>query len=513
MKTLFAATVIAAALGAAGAQAQDWSSSAVQDLQAAHDVLRDNSPAPYVDRDSATFRTWLDAGLAKAQALPMGKINNSAAYAYALRYYLRGFHDDNIALLEGGQPLWFAVGFPGFSTGYRNGQYVVTWSDPAGKGLPPVGAVLVSCDKVPAEDLAQKRLGGFEGDLSLPSGRIRSAPYLLWDRANNMTGPMPEKCDFTVGRGKRTFSIGEQLPNDALQHTAFTSAGAKPEGLSIAPVGQGGYWISAHNLDATTGWDGFLAQVDQNLAAVQAAPFVILDLRGALEGDHRTGQRLTNRLWTPEYFLSKQPTTARVVYRTSQGNKQFYTDTVARLSSDPLTAAQAEPLQAILDKISDAMKAGKTTLDVVENTVPVAAVAQAAPPPSTATAADAAATAAAPPPPPPPSAAPLANPMKGRVLILVDSWCSMECLVLVDAVSAMPNVTVAGTPTSASSIFLGNVTAKTPSGRSYVLYGDKAWLDRPRASTPLTPQGPLAYTGDPGDEAAWKAFALQAVSQ
>lgn len=521
MRTLFAATAIAAALGAASvANAQEWSAAAAQDLQAAHDILRDNSPEMYVDRDSANFRSWLDAGLAQAKALPLGKINNGAAYAYALRHYLRGFHDDNIGLLQGGQPLWFAVGFPGFATGYRNGAYVVTWSDPQGRGLPPVGAQLIACDKVPAETLAKQRLDGFEGDLSSPAGRVRSAPYLLWDRANTMLPPMPEKCDFQVGRGRRSFQISEQVPNDQQQHAAFASAGAKPEGLSIAPAGTGGFWIGVHSLDSSAGWDAFLAQVDQNLAAVQAAPFVIIDLRGALEGDHRNGQRLTNRLWTPEFFLSRQPQSARVVYRTAQGNRQYYAETAARLAADPLTAAQAGPLQSILDKIDQAMKDGKTTLDVIETTVPVTAAAPAQPtqPAAAATtasgaAADAAATGSAPPPPPPaPSAPPPSNPMKGRVLVLVDSWCSTECLSLVDALTAMPNVTVAGTPTSADSIFLGNVTYKLPSGQSFVLYGDKAWLDRARGSGPLVPQGPLAYTGDIGDEAAWKAFALQAVS-
>jgi hypothetical protein len=510
MRSLFAAAVAAAALaGASSAGAQDWSAAAAQDLQAAHDILRDNTAQPYVDRDSARFRSWLDAGLAQAKALPLSKVNNGAAYAAALRSYLSGFHDDNISVLYGGQPLWFAVGWPGFSTGWRNGSYVVTWSDPAGRGLPPVGAKLISCDKVPAETLAKQRLDGFEAALDTESGRVRSAPYLLWDRANKMTPPTPEKCDFEVNRGRRTYSISEQLPNDAQQHAAFVSAGAKREGLSIEPFGQGGFWIGVHTYDSSANWDGFLAQVDQNLAAVQNAPFVVIDLRGALEGDHRQGQRLSNRLWTPEYYLSRQPHSARIVYRVSQGNRQFYAETAARLASDPMTASQAAPLQDILAKLDGALAAGKTTLDVNEVTIP--ATAAPAAPPAAGTPADAAATTpAAPAPAPAPAAAALANPMKGRILVLVDSWCSTECLAMVDALSAMPNVTVAGTQTSQDSIFLGNVTVRLPSGQGYLLYGDKAWLDRARGSGSYAPQGALQYTGDLGDEAAWKAFAQQA---
>ena len=57
MKTIFAATVAAATMLAAAAQAQDWSAAANQDLQAIHDALRDNAPQVYVERDSASFTT------------------------------------------------------------------------------------------------------------------------------------------------------------------------------------------------------------------------------------------------------------------------------------------------------------------------------------------------------------------------------------------------------------------------------------------------------------------------
>ena len=112
MRTLFAAVIGAAAtLSAVSATAQDWSAAASQDLQAIHDALHDNSPEVYEDRDSAQFRSWLDAGLAAAQKQPLAKVNNVAAYADALKYYTVGFRDANIALDPNWaeQPASFAV--------------------------------------------------------------------------------------------------------------------------------------------------------------------------------------------------------------------------------------------------------------------------------------------------------------------------------------------------------------------------------------------------------------------
>ena len=517
MRTLFAAVIGAAmTLSAVSANAQDWSAAASQDLQAIHDALRDNSPEVYLDRDSAQFRSWLDAGLAAAQKQPLGKVNNVAAYADALKFYTVGFHDANIALDPNWaeQPAYFAVNYPGFSTAWRGGSYVVVYNDPGVKNLPPVGAKLISCDKVAADDIAKQRLDRYEGDLTTESGRFKSAPYLLWDRANTMLPALPAKCDWDVGGRKRTIPLVENFSSPDVRQAAVTAAAPHPTGLGIETFGTGGVWIDLHSLSERQSWTPVLNQIDQNIAAIRAAPVVVIDLRGADGGSVRAGYRVLTRLWSSGFITANNPPATQITYRTSKANQDFYRSVAARLSADPITAMGAGTWSTLADALAAAAAQNQTLLTRNENAAQSGAAGPIAVAPEMPKDPNAAPVASEAPPPPPPAetAGPAVNMMKGRVLVLTDYWCSGACLFLMDSLTRLPNVQHIGTQTGADSIFIGQSTVALPSGHARIMFGDKAWLDRPRqTNVPYTPAAGLAYTGDLSDEAALKAWVGQVV--
>ncbi len=521
MRTLFAAVIGAAmTLSAVSANAQDdWSAAASQDLQAIHDALRDNSPEVYLDRDSAQFRSWLDAGLAAALKQPLGKVNNVAAYADALKFYTVGFHDANIALDPNWaeQPAYFAVNYPGFSTAWRGGSYVVVYNDPGVKNLPPVGAKLISCDKVAADDIAKQRLDRYEGDLTTESGRFKSAPYLLWDRANTMLPPPPLKCDFDVGGGhRRTFPLNENFSAQQVREAAVAAAAPHPTGIGIESFGSGGFWINMHSLSERQSWTPVLNQIDQNIAAIRAAPVVVIDLRGADGGSVRAGYRVLVRLWGAPFISANNAPATQIAYRTSKANQDFYRSVAARLSADPITAMGATQWSALADALAAAAAQNQPMLTRNENAAQAAAdapVAVAPEMPKDQSGQPAPGDAAPPPPPPPPApaAGPPVNLMHAqRVIVLTDYWCSGACLYLMDTLTRLPSVQQAGVPTAADSIYIGQSAIPLPSGHARIQFGDKAWLDRPRQSNvPFTPVAGLAYTGDLADEAALKAWVGQ----
>lgn len=187
-----AASAVALSLIASSVVAQDFRDLARQDLQAAHAALRDNHPAAVIPgAASEDFRAWLDAGLADALS-KVGQVNSGDSHAYLMRYYGAGFRDSNITLrptFEGLGP-YFATNWPGYTTGWRDGQYVVTWVKPGTRGAPAVGAVVTECNAQPIEEYARGKLDLWEGDLDTEAGRVRSAPIFC----GTATTPSPEAC-------------------------------------------------------------------------------------------------------------------------------------------------------------------------------------------------------------------------------------------------------------------------------------------------------------------------------
>ena len=124
-----ATAALTLALSAGSVSAQNFQALARQDLQAAHDELAANHPAPVVPgQASDTFRAWLDAGLQEALS-KVGQSNSGSSHAYLLKYYAAGFRDSNIVIrpsYETSADRFSATSWPGLATGWRNGQYVVT---------------------------------------------------------------------------------------------------------------------------------------------------------------------------------------------------------------------------------------------------------------------------------------------------------------------------------------------------------------------------------------------------
>ncbi len=480
-----AAAAVVMMAGATAAQAQSFAALAQQDLRAIHDMLRDNHPAAVVPGEaSAGYRTWLDAGLTDALS-KASQANSAHSHNYLLRYYATGFRDPGIRIPPTFELLgpYFAIGWPGFTTGWRDGKYVVTYVQQGIRRAPQVGDVLTECMGTPVEEYARRRLDRWEGDLNTEAGRIQSAPYLLWNRNNPFTGGVPQTCKFQRGRGRpRDFTLQTEIGTPAQYEAAIRStvymAPATP--LAIETV-NGRPWIHAHSLADDAGWDAFNAHLATQLDQIRGPQGFVLDLRaadGASLNATAKGYALANRIWTPEFTVSRQPEAGTITYRASAGNRKWYADTLGRMEADPVFMAEypniVEETRAILTAMDAALAAGQGSFAL----------------PGRASTPDTGA----------------ANPVQGNVVVLVDSGCSGGCLDVLDLMSRLPNVRIAGTVTGTDSIFIEPTVERLPSNFADIQYGHKAWTTRQRGIQPYTPQGPLAYTGNPADETAVRAF-------
>ena len=476
------------ALGAGSALAQDFQTLARQDLQAARDELAANHPAPVVPgQASDTFRAWLDAGLQDALS-KVGQSNSGSSHAYLLRYYAAGFRDSNIVIrpsYETSADRFTATSWPGLATGWRNGQYVVTYVQPGVRRLPPVGAVVTECNLVPIEEYSRTKLDLWEGDLTTEAGRITSAPYLLWNRNNPYAGGTPSTCKFKVGnRRERDYDL-RPVPvvpanlEAAYRATLYTPG---PVPLAIETV-NGRPWINVHSFADDAGWDAFNAQLQGQLAAIRGPQGFVLDLRGGSGssnlGSTARGYGVLNRIWSSEFTQSRQPTGEDFVYRATPGNRQWYAEVIERMKQDPRFVYEAPEViaqtEAVLAAFDAAIAAGQPSFTQ----------------PQVATTADPA----------------VANPVQGPVIVLVDAGCSGGCLDTLDLVSRLPNVRIAGSTTAADSIFIEQTVERLPSSYADLSYGHKAWVSRDRGNNqPFVPAPGLTYTGDPVDETAVRAW-------
>lgn len=471
--------------GASSALAQDFRTLALEDLRAAHAEIRDNHPAFVIDSPASTvYRQWLDAGLAEAEALAP-RVNSGDSHAYLMRYYAAGFRDPGVRVVPtfDGLGPFFGTGWPGLTTGWRDGKYVVTYVQPGVRNLPPVGAEVIECNGEPIEAFARRRLDRWEGDLDTQAGRIRTAPYLLWNRNNPFTGGVPGSCKFQQGRRARDYELRTQPLQPGQLEAAYRATVYMPSGAPLAiETVNGRPWIHAHSFADNAGWDAFNPLLESQIAAIRGPQGFVLDLRGAGQQEWSAlakAYAMANRIWTPEFTMTRQPPSGMVSFRATQGNRDWYAQTLGLMEADPVFVQEApaviEDTRRIVAAFDEALAAGQTSFSLEGRTVSI-------------TDPDA------------------PNPVQGSVVVLVDAGCAGACLDLLDLLSNVPNVRIAGQETQGATIFVEPTSVRLPSNYSDLLYGHKAWVSRARGDQPYSPQGSLAYTGDPADAAAYQAW-------
>ncbi|CAL1691976.1 hypothetical protein MMB232_02132 [Brevundimonas subvibrioides] len=488
IRFLTAVAAATVALSASAVSAQDFRGLAQADLQAAHDALRDNHPAAVIPGAAGdTFRAWIDAGLADANGR-LGQVNSGDSHAYLMRYYAGGFRDSNISITpsyEGFGP-FFGTSWPGIATGWRNGHYEVTYVKAGVRNAPRVGDIVVTCNLMPIEEYARGKLDRWEGNLDTEAGRVTSAPYLLWNRNNPFAAGVPSTCEFKRGeRGRPRATELRPVPlaagdlEAAYRATVYMPT-ATPLGVETV---NGRPWVNVHSFADSAGWDAFNAQIEGQAAALRGPQGFVLDLRAASGASAYTstarGYGLANRIWTPEFTVSRQPAAGAITYRATPGNRDWYAATLGRMEADPRFVQESTP---VIEQTREIVAAFDTAIAAGQQTFTL---------PGRPAVADTGA----------------ANPVQGPVIVLVDAGCSGGCLDTLDLLSKLPNVRIAGSTTATDSIFIEPTVARLPSNYSDLSYGHKAWTSRERPNNqPFIPAQGLAYAGNPADEMAVRAW-------
>ena len=472
---LIAAAIAALALPAQGSPPktpEEWRSDAAEDLIAIHDVLKDNSPAMVVTRDSGPFRRWLDTGLRQARA-ELPKVTDGRGYYYLVESYAAGFRDSHIQFRPIANIGLGRLGdWPGFSLEARAGGYEVAYRPADVADAPPLHARLVACDGKSTKAFIAA-LDRYEGDLDLASNRDDIGMFGPGSDGRDPFVPRANVCIFRVGGEARPYRLHWRPLDDAHFEQVlemFGQRGDKP--LGLAPWGEHRWWITVPSMQSGRDWNGFYDAVKAHLDALRSADAVVIDLRGNGGGDGEFGDRLARLLWGDALVDAREPNLGPTVWRATKLNRDAWAALVDKMSKDANEPADEKAeIQAILARYDQALARGDGTFEIGDDARPKR----------------------------PPSGP---DPVRGRVVVLTDYACVSACLDLMDEVMAMPNVVQAGTVTSADTIFMElTEVPKLPSGLASFAFGHKAWIRRPRGSNvPYTPSPRFTWTGAPNDD-------------
>lgn len=350
-----AAVLICSAVGARAddaaraAAAEHWRSLARLDLDAAYALLKDNHPAMVPELGDSAFIARIDAAYAEAQKR-IASIDNF----YGLRAVLEGFGnasgDKHVGAgfgLMRQYPLW-----PNFLVSQRGRDYVVVRASGGRKDAQPAdGARLVACDGVPADAFAQARIGAFHANWDIEAQRASQAWRLFVNDRNPFVQP-PKTCRFEANGAQKDIEIAWSASSyDVIAPVIDKSSARASAGFGVRRLPNGAYWIAMEQLDNDA--EAVIAAATKQAAALRAAPYVVVDVRGNGGGSSSYGDRLAELLLGPAPKESGGDQAGGEAWRVSPGNalamKQFAAEARASGSNDGIVT-WAEETAAMIEK-------------------------------------------------------------------------------------------------------------------------------------------------------------------
>lgn len=298
-RLILAFALVCAAVTSAAAQngaASQWRELTRGDIEAAYQLLIEDHPALSQTINDTAFRSRLEAGrtLALQRADQVQTIEGYFAT-------MAGF-----ANVAGDKHIWWrspyvagTVNWAGIIMTRRDGAYVVFSHASAEGEASLVGARLVSCDGVTADDFAAQKLGGFSAVWSIEAQRIQRTPRLLIDDGNPFV-LRPTACEFMRDRQRIVHTLqwreAERTELSPLVRPALNRGAA---GFGVRAF-DGGMWIALQSLDDNA--TAVVEQVRAQQAQLRAAPIVVLDMRGNGGGNSDFGVQIARVLFGEARF-------------------------------------------------------------------------------------------------------------------------------------------------------------------------------------------------------------------
>lgn len=453
---------------------RDWSATLVQDATALHDIVIDSHPGVY-DAQNPGFRAKVDDGL--ALALERAKTTTTpGGWWWALRAYVASFDDGHLQIGAKTQT-GFPTRWPGFLTLYRGADQVVAERDQADASAPPLGAKLIDCDGVPADRLAEQRIGAFRGRWFLESQHALLGDWQFLNASNPWISEMRE-CRFESDGRTRAYALTWRAiePAEITERRNRIGRGASPV-FGLRTLDDGAFWLSMPSFDGDPAGDAhkaltaLLAEAEAKQADLRAAPYVVLDLRGNGGGSSHWSDNLAVTLWGPDWIRAHNtPPIEAIEWRASDANLAAIQSYLDEWTAAGESAQRIGWAREIVDGMTEARAEGLPYWrDAASPRAPLEGPAP-------------------------------AQLVRGPVYVLTDPGCGSACLDAVDTWKAAGAIQI-GRETSADTVYMDVRGLDLPSGLANMAIPMKVWRGRARGNN--EPQRPAyVYDGDLSDDAA-----------
>jgi len=472
--TLLLYALLATSAAPAG-EARDWGAALRMDATALHDDIATNHPGPVNPADPG-FEARNDAQL--ALALKRAKTAKSFAdYFYAMQEYTASFNDGHMSYGVFGDTPDEVRRWPGFLTRYNGNDRQIVFVSKPWSGV-PLGARLVSCDGLSADEVARKRIGSRFGRWHLESQRVTFGSMTFLDTGDRYAGTI-SRCRFAAAGKTVDVALQWRAPDTNL-YTTYDLFPKRGKATSQwRHLGDGTEWISMPSFDGNPDGDAgkslraLIDYLQSNGNQVRSAPAIVLDLRGNGGGSSDWSYQIAKQLWG-EGTIERHPEPPMTVsWRASPGN-----------------------LEAIRKSYEERSKGGhltpeitawfKDTLAGLGKTVAEHEPLWVVPPDSDTETQEA-------------TAEPM-HPVAAPVYVLTDSACMSACLDAVDLWTRLGAIPV-GRETGADTLYMEVRQIKLPAGVGAVSMPMKVYSGRARGSNqPVVPR--YRFNGDIADTAA-----------
>lgn len=484
-----------------------WAKKAERDLIFIHDYLLENHPGA-VDKENPKFNEWLTKGY-EIGLQQLTQVNSYSSWVFLLNAYIGGFNDRYLQLLElyptklvGKNPEVFkvndikipdpytfpfknqsgAINWPGFFITKQNQKFVIKGSEIS---KIPNGWEVIHCDDRQISDII-KNIADIHGGGYSFEYPYRLAPLALIDFQIPQT-PQFNVCKIKDNQGQISSINLTYSPiefRDLNSKIIEVSVGKRQLGLQKLPNNIKWLTIPSFNIDSDK-YEIYNSLINQ-LSQYRDSKAIVIDVRGNRGGNSQNWQNLLNTLFTEEYlnfFLNQHPeiSTNNVVaeWRVTRDNLNSINKLLDRLQKQygkesRLVQEYKFVSEAISTELSKTNPRDLIEVDFIASKLEKNHKEK--------------------------FNHEAKNPVKAKIYVLTDFWCSATTLSFLDTILKLPNVEQVGIVTAADTTYTDIRVKALPSEILYLTLTKKLYRNSPR-HIKVTPYYPKKeFEGDIHDD-------------